>query len=204
MKKYLKNQFEFFGIKTKERRELQKQFLAEHGLPNPAFLEQVVVDLWNEPERELHHFAQEICFKLRKDWSSEIIELFEWMVTHKSWWDTVDFIASDLCGTYFKKFPEKREEVLEKWTHSDNKWLHRICIIFQIMYKAETDTDLLERHILLHKMSSDFFIQKAIGWALRQYGKVNPNWVLHFVEQNELKPLSRREALRIILKDNKC
>lgn len=201
MKKYLKNQFEFFGIKTKERRQLQKQFLVEHGLPSPDFLEQVVMDLWNEPEREFHHFAQEICFKLKKSWSPEIIELFEWMATHKSWWDTVDFIASDLCGTYFKKFPERKGAILEKWTLSENKWLHRICIIFQILFKEETDASILKRHILLHKDSDDFFIQKAIGWALRQYGKTNSAWVVDFVGSNKLKPLSKREALRIILKN---
>jgi len=195
---YMKNNFIFLGLKTPLRRELQKPFLVKTFLPvkNEAF--QMIKFLWQKPEREFHYFAQELAFKYSEQLEENDILLFEYMVTHQSWWDTVDFIAPKLVGMYFKQFPKKRNKYITKWVKTNNIWLQRSAILFQLHYKIELDTVLLSSIINELKNSNDFFIRKAIGWILRQYSRTNPNWVIDFVKNNNLNNLSSREALRLI------
>jgi len=126
------------------------------------------------------------------------IELFELMITNKSWWDTVDLITTNLVGNYFKLFPEQIIPITKIWIESDNIWLQRTCLIFQLKYKEEIDTDLLTDYILQLKDTKEFFINKAIGWILREYTRTNPEWVIDFVNKYELSNLSKREALKLI------
>lgn len=199
MKAYMKNKFEYLGIKTPERRELSKPFLIKSSLPAVDDLWPIIMELWEQPEREYQYFAQGLCAKylhyVKKDW----IDLYESLIIHKSWWDTVDFVAGTLVGDYFMKFPDSIPSVTKKWMHSRNIWLQRSCILFQLKYKKDTDTTLLTSFIKPLSDSKEFFIAKAIGWALREYSKTNPDWVLEFVEKNSLQPLSKREAIRRII-----
>ncbi|NRA91436.1 MAG: DNA alkylation repair protein, partial [Psychroserpens sp.] len=126
------------------------------------------------------------------------IELYEYMVTHKSWWDTVDFIAAHLMGGYFKTYPELRASFCEKWLNSGHMWLQRCAILFQLKYKDQADTELLSHMIESLLGSKEFFINKAIGWMLREYSKTNPKWVLNYASKTDLSPLSRKEAIRLI------
>jgi 3-methyladenine DNA glycosylase AlkD len=107
------------------------------------------------------------------------IKLIEYCLQQKSWWDSVDGIASDWLGPYFKLFPEQIVPVTSQWNKSKNMWLQRSSIMFQKAYKKDTDTTLLSRYILNCAHSKEFFIQKAIGWALREYSKTDPEWVIH-------------------------
>lgn len=120
------------------------------------------------------------------------------MVTHKSWWDTVDFIAAKLMGEYFTKFPEQRAIYVKKWIDSNNIWLQRCALLFQLKYKENLDTALLGAVINSLLGSKEFFINKAIGWILREYSKTNPNWVMEFANKTALGNLSKKEALRWI------
>jgi 3-methyladenine DNA glycosylase AlkD len=120
----------------------------------------------------------------------------EYCLVHMSWWDSVDGIASEWLGLYFKTFPEQIIPVTSKWIASNNIWLQRSCILFQKTYKKTTDIQLLGKYILHCSHSKEFFIQKAIGWALREYSKTDSNWVTAFVAKNPLAPLSKREALK--------
>lgn len=201
-KAYLKDKFEFFGIKTPKRREIQKPFLSKDFLPQKSDLTNLVKTLWQKPQREYHYFAQELVFKFRKELEKEDIELFEFMILNNSWWDTIDFIAPKLVSQYFKTFPTKRDFYVEKWINSGNIWLQRSAILFQLKDKEKIDLHLLTSVIRSLIPSNEFFINKAIGWILREYGKTNPDWVIRFVEnnKNELSNLSKREALRIINK----
>ena len=128
----------------------------------------------------------------------EDINLFEFMVTHKSWWDTVDYIANKLMGAYFREFPEKRHEYVRKWIASNNIWLQRSALLFQLKYKSDLDPELLGSTIRQLLGSKEFFINKAIGWVLREYSRTNPEWVKEFADMTELQPLSAREALRLM------
>ena len=197
-KAYLKDQFEFFGLKTPQRRAIQKPFLVKKYLPPKSELESLVKLLWSKPEREFHYFAQELGERYAKEFDQRDLELFEFMITHQSWWDTVDIIATKLVGVYFKKYPEEIAPTVDRWIASQNIWLQRTALLFQLHYKQELDQLLLSTTIQALLGSKEFFINKAIGWALRQYSRTNPDWVREFVRRTPLEPLSRREALRLI------
>lgn len=200
MAKYMKNNFEFFGINSPKRNEIQKQFLQKDFLPDKADLNFIVKKLWLKPQREFQYFAQSLVFKYKQQFSVGDIDLFEFMILNKSWWDSIDFIAPNLLGCYFKTFPEKRNTIIEKWLNSENIWLQRSCILFQLKYKENMDTSFLSKVINRLNNSNEFFINKAIGWVLREYGKTDSDWVVAFVQKTSLSKLSKREALRIILK----
>jgi 3-methyladenine DNA glycosylase AlkD len=200
MKKYMREQFEFLGIKVPERQSLLKEFFKKHGKPCLEDLPEVVLALWELPEREFQYIALSLLEKNVKKMSEEHLKLAETLIVSKSWWDTVDHLATRIVGTILKNYPELIAPYTRKWIQSDNFWLNRTAILFQLKYKTDTDESLLYDYIRMHKDSGEFFIQKAIGWALREYSKTNPGSVKRFVESEELAPLSRREALKIIKK----
>ncbi|WP_186757159.1 DNA alkylation repair protein [Echinicola salinicaeni] len=197
-KAYMKNNFDFFGLKTPLRRKIQHPFLIKSNLPPKEKLPELVEILWNKPERDFQLFAQELAYKYVKKLEIQDIDLFEYMVKNKSWWDTVDFIAVKLIGAYFEQFPQNRKKYVDKWLASDHLWLQRSALLFQLNYKKNLDKKLLVHTIQSLLGSKDFFINKAIGWILRQYSKTDPDWVIDFVQKTELANLSKKEALRLI------
>jgi len=197
-KAYMRHQFQFYGLKATVRREIQKPFFIKEYLPQKSEIEHIIKTLWEKPQREYQHFAQELAFKYVKQLELKDINLFEFMVTNKSWWDTVDFIANKLMGEYFKTFPNQKEKYVTKWLKSDNMWLQRSALLFQLKYKNKIDTVLLSSTIKSLLNSKEFFINKAIGWVLREYSRTNPNWVIEFVNNTELSTLSKKEALRLL------
>jgi len=124
--------------------------------------------------------------------------LLEKLITSKSWWDTVDTIAPHPVGKVAKETPSIVDDIIEGWSQSDNLWLCRSAILFQLRYKEETDETALYRYILANAESTEFFIQKAIGWALREYSKTNPSSVRKFIESHTLSKLSIREGSKYI------
>jgi 3-methyladenine DNA glycosylase AlkD len=196
MKKYMRDQFEYLGIKTPQNTALQKQFYKERGIPELAQLDEILRDLWALPQREFQYVGMGLLSKYEKQLPAEFIEPVEYLITTKSWWDTVDAIASHTVGTHFRRFPNVREKYLKKWRKSKNIWLRRTTILFQLSYKQETDFALLKQIISENLGSDEFFINKAIGWALRQYAYTDPQAVKKFVKSTPLPPLSRREAMK--------
>jgi 3-methyladenine DNA glycosylase AlkD len=196
MKKYMRNQFEFLGIKTPEAKALFKQLVAENGLPDVVEIEPTVRELWTWPEREYQYLALSLLGKLQKQLTPAVVPLLEHLVLTKSWWDTIDSIASHNVGKLLRQYPDHRDGVIGNWRESDNFWLRRVTLLFQLGYKAETDEALLFALVRANSDSSEFFIQKAIGWALREYSKTSPVAVKAFVEKQSLAPLSQREALK--------
>lgn len=209
MKRYMRDQFEYYGIKTPERRDLTKEFLKESGLPPAELVQPVIKELWELPQREYQYCAVGMLEKVMKSQTSlpttlqEMIEFFEYLITTKSWWDTVDSIAIRVVGMFFSKYPEFIKPCTEKWIQSGNIWLQRTAILFQLEYKDKTDETLLFNTIRQLTHSNEFFIQKAIGWALREYSKTFPQRVSEFVQQTHMAPLSKREALKVVNKKQK-
>ncbi len=197
-KAYLRSQFACYGLKTADRREIQKPFFTKEFLPPKSDMKEIIKILWQKPQREYHYFSQELAYKYIKQLEKSDIALFEFMVTHQSWWDTVDFIANKLIGAYFETYPGQRDLYIEKWLKSKNIWLQRSALLFQLRYKAHLDTGLLSFIIKSLLPSKEFFINKAIGWILREYSRTDPEWVIDFVNNTALAPLSKREALRLI------
>jgi len=198
MENYMRNQFEFLGIKSPKRKDLTRHFLRVNELPPIGDLEKVVNHFWESPKREYQYLAMEIANKYTKSMTVAHFKLLESMITTKSWWDTVDFIASNLVGSLYLKYPEEGFKQIELWRKSGNLWLVRTCIIFQLKFKENVDEKLLCSLIEENKTHPDFFIRKAIGWALRQYSKYKPERVKDIVNRIELSKLSNKEALKYI------
>ena len=196
MKRYMRDQFEYLGIKSPKFSELMKRHIAEHGLPPIAELDLMVRELWLLPQREFQYIATSFSERLNEQLPRNYIKTLENMLVNKSWWDTVDSIAGSIVGVHFRRFPDVREQYLAKWRKSDNFWLRRTTLLFQLGYKKETDFPLLCDLIRENLGSKEFFINKAIGWALRQYARTDPQAVKKFVKATPLEPLSRREAMK--------
>jgi 3-methyladenine DNA glycosylase AlkD len=200
MKAYLRNQFEHYGIKSALRRDLLKLVVTHHQVDINNHIRTISKALFTASYRELHHCGMELFEKhLRQRYLKDDIHQIEFFITTNSWWDTVDFISKHILGAYLNQFPEVTETVISKFSTSKNMWLNRSAILFQLGYKDQTDEQLFYKLCLQHRHSEEFFIQKAIGWALREYGKTNPESVLTFVRTNSLKPLSKREAIRNLI-----
>jgi len=198
MKKYMRDQFEYLGIKTPENVALQKNFYAKYGLPELSDLDEILRDLWILPQREFQYVAVGLLGKFEKQLPAQFIDTIEYLIITKSWWDTVDALAGHTVGTHFQRYPAIRKKYLTRWRKSDNIWLRRTTILFQLGYKKETDFALLCDIIRENLDSKEFFINKAIGWSLRQYAYTDPKAVKKFVKSTQLHPLSRREALKHI------
>jgi 3-methyladenine DNA glycosylase AlkD len=194
-KAYMRNQFEFFGLKAALRRSIIKEYLKE-GLPPRDQLQKIITELWQLPQREFQYFGIALIAAYKKQWDADFIPLIEFMITHKSWWDSVDGIASEITGPLFTKHPALIKKTTGKWNTSENFWMQRSSLLFQLKYKKKTDLQLLSKYIVRHSSSKEFFIQKAIGWVLREHSKTNPDWVIDFVSQHSLAALSKREALK--------
>lgn len=197
MEAYMKDNFSFLGIKTTPRRTLFNEIWKLHKEEVKQNAREIALELFSKKEREFHYCAIEILMKeLKKKYLKEDLQLIEKMIVTHSWWDSVDTIAKYLLGNYLAQFPEEIPNVIKRFSSSDNMWLNRSAILFQLDYKAQTDAELLFSICEKHKASKEFFIQKAIGWALRDYSRFNPKDVTEFVTKTDLKPLSKREALR--------
>jgi len=200
MAKYMRNHFSFFGIKTEERRQLFKLIWNDCKNKIAENPREIVLELYAKPQRELQYCAIEILIEqLKGNYQKEDIHLIEKLIITNSWWDSVDTIAKNILGQYLLEFPFETAAVIENFSNSENMWLNRSAILFQLGYKQITNFEILQSECEKHKNSNEFFIQKAIGWALREYGKSNPEAVKNFVDNTILKPLSTKEALRNII-----
>ena len=125
--------------------------------------------------------------------------MIEELIQIKSWWDTVDWLSPTLAGGILKRHPNLRTEYPDRWICTQNKWLVRSAILYQLKYKSAVDTQRLESYCLRHKDSKEFFIQKAMGWMLREYSKYNPSWVQTFFRNHDLPKLTIREGAKYIV-----
>jgi 3-methyladenine DNA glycosylase AlkD len=197
MEAYMKHRFPFLGIKKPERAACIKPILSEAKSWPDEDLHASCIWLWNQPEREFQYVAVSMLEAGKKQWTAESYELMLRMVTEKSWWDSVDTIASNLIGTYLlRQAAELRAAEARRLSADSYLWNQRTALLFQLMYKQQTDTALLAELIQAHSGSKEFFIQKAIGWVLRQYARTDASWVRAFVDENMLAKLSAREALK--------
>ncbi len=196
MSAYMQNMFPFLGIPKPELKELIRPFLKETSKEMLDWKK--VINLWNVDFREAKYVAIEYLEKHKKQIKPEDIEKLEYLIVTDSWWETVDSIDS-LVGICVRADSSLKKKMLE-WSEFDNIWLRRVSIDYQQKFREETDTDMLERVIINNLGSKEFFINKAIGWSLREYSKVNPQWVIDFISahKNEMASLSIKEASKYI------
>ena len=149
------------------------------------------------PEREFQYLAIGYMETVKDLFIPSDMNELEKLITTKSWWDSVDSINS-IVGHIAMKYPEVKEDIISQWIISDNIWLKRISIIFQLKYKENTDTEFLSKAISHNSKTNEFFINKAIGWILREYSKTNKEWVKNFIDHNALSKLSIREGSKYL------
>jgi 3-methyladenine DNA glycosylase AlkD len=196
MSKYMKFNFVFYGIKNPLRKRLQSEILNLTGKLDIETIKEFSHQAWYEPEREMQYFVIDLLISNRKKLDENDLHLMVFLIENKSWWDTVDAIASNLVGFLLKKYPN--EEFIKKCINSTNLWLQRTAIIHQLTYKKDTKEELLFELCKIKLNEKEFFIRKAIGWALRQYAKFAPEAVINFIKTNDLSNLSKREAIKNI------
>lgn len=192
---YMRNQYDFFGLKMPAWMALTKKIHAENGLPEGEDLKTLARLCFDDEHRELHYFAIETVQRCLKNQPPDFIEFLEELILTESWWDTVDWLAK-LAGLHFRRYPELTRPVTARWMDSGELWLQRVCLIFQLLYREKTDAALLFDYIRRVAGSKEFFLQKGAGWALREYSKTAPEAVTAFIEKEKLAPLTKREGLK--------
>ncbi|GLZ78898.1 hypothetical protein Afil01_37050 [Actinorhabdospora filicis] len=197
MAAYMRDLFPFLGLPTPIRRSASRPLLAETKSWPEAGLAALARACWALPEREYQYFATDVLVKRARALSPAFVPVLHELVTAKSWWDTVDALASRVAGPLVAAHPELAA-VMDEWIGEEDFWLARIAILHQLTYKGDTDTARLFAYCERRKGDTEFFIRKAIGWALREYAKTDPDAVREYVKRANLPGLSRREALKNI------
>jgi 3-methyladenine DNA glycosylase AlkD len=203
MQAYMKSAMPYYGVNLPEVRAISKRVFAEYPLTSCESWQLAVMELWREAKfREERYAAIGLLdLKAHRDcWTPQLMGLLEEMVITGAWWDLVDGIAH-VFGDLLRNHPKQIGPVMREWSTDENMWRRRVSIICQLTLKRDTDLDLLYSNIEHNLSDREFFIRKAIGWALRQYAWTDPKEVARYVaaHQSQLSALSRREALKNIL-----
>ena len=198
MGKYMRDKFNFLGIRGPKRTELFKKYF-----PTARKTKEIdwnfIETCWNKEEREFQYAIVYYLKAMQKFLKKGDISKLKYLVVTKSWWDTVDLL-SKIIGDVVNRNKELKTLMLEWSKKENNIWLRRVAILHQLSFKENVDKLLLETILEDNLCDSEFFINKAIGWALRDYSKVNPEWVRKFIEKNrsEMANLSLREAMKYL------
>ena len=196
MRAYMKNRFDFLGIAKPQLMRVCKPFFKGAGQADMDW--RFVQQCWADPHRELQYCALEYLRAVQSNLTPQDIPRLQHLIITKSWWDTADFLDR-IVGSIALRHPEVNA-VLLVWSQSENIWLRRVAIDHQLLRKEKTDTALLEQILRNNLGQSEFFINKAIGWALRDYSKTHPDWVRRFIAdyRQGMSRLSLREAQKYL------
>ena len=197
MSKYMLNKFEYIGIKTPERREIFKNFFKEYKNKEKIDWE-FVNKCWENKYREFQYVAADYLKNMKDKLTIDDIPKLKQLVLEKSWWDTIDNLDMTIGALALKD--SNVNKILLEWSLDENIWLRRIAIDHQLLRKEKTNTELLEKILKNNLGQAEFFINKAIGWALRDYSKISPEWVKNFIEKNKenMAKLSIKEASKYL------
>lgn len=197
MEKYMRNQFKFYGIKTKERRNLYKDIIKDDKKRGNIDWDFLYL-CFDDDYREINYLSLDYLQAMEKFLSFEDVEKLMPFVKTKQWWDSIDVIDTIIGNIGLKD--SRIEELMLKWSTDEDFWVRRIAINHQRKRKDKTNTESLEKIIVNNFGSDEFFINKAIGWSLREYSKVNPEWVKKFFDKysDKMNSLSIREGSKYI------
>ena len=196
MSAYMKDHFPFAGVKTPQRRALAKDVLGRTR-PSPDELLDFADACWSLPEREMQMVGADELRRHAKILGPEHLSTVRRLVANKAWWDSVDVLAIHVVGPMVRNHRELQAE-MDGWIDDPDLWIARTAILHQLLWKDETDTVRLETYLDRRADDREFFIRKALGWALRQYARTDPDWVAHVVDErrDRLAGLTVREALK--------
>lgn len=198
MSAYMRNLFPFLGVSAPDRTVILRKVSAEHGIPNQTQIIAAMRILWQMPEREFHIIATEFLNRHKKVLTKTFVSKHaKYFITNKSWWDSVDSLRPAIG--YVVSTNRELDDVIYDWIESDNKWLVRSALIHQLVLKDKVDSHKLFALCERRQQDKEFFIAKAIGWALRDYSYVDPVAVKKFIKNHpDLSPLAKREGMKAI------
>lgn len=201
MRAYMKSPMPFLGAQSPQQAQVFRQVFAAHPLATFDEWRDTVLTLWREARFREERYAAIALGGDRRCTAFQILDalpMYEEMVITGAWWDLVDDIAVHHVGGLLRRYPTQMREIMLAWSRDPDMWKRRTAILCQNAFKSATDASLLYACITPNLGDRDFFIRKAIGWALREYARTNPSSVRHFVQEHDaaLSPLSRREALK--------
>jgi 3-methyladenine DNA glycosylase AlkD len=198
MAAYMKTDMPIYGVKKPGRVPMMKELMARFPIGSRSEYEAAVRALWRQPHREEKYTAIALAVRYRNYITLSSVPLYRTMIVQGAWWDFVDSIAADLIGHVLLNQREPMSATLDMWIDDDDMWLRRTAIISQLRHKAATDVERLFRYSLKRANEKEFFIRKAIGWALREYAKTAPDAVRSFVLANRdaWSGLTYREATK--------
>lgn len=197
MAKYMKNKFDFLGIPRSELKKIEKIYFKE--IKSQEYIDYDFVNkCYEDTHREFQYLSIDYLINKKKFLTKEDIPFIKNLIITKSWWDTSDMIDR-LIGDMALK-DTSINEIIIKWSKDENIWLRRVSIIHQLLRKEKTNTELLETIIVNNLENNEFFINKAIGWALRDYSKTNKEWVSNFINKykDKMANLSIKEASKYL------
>ena len=197
MAAYMKNHFSFFGIGSKQRKKLEKDIFKEDKTIGKIDWEFLYL-CFDHPHREMQYAVSDYLLMMQKYLRYEDIKKMEYFVRNKQWWDSID--AFDTIFGDIGLIDERVDQIMLDWSIDENMWMRRIAIDHQLIRKDKTNKELLGQIIENNLGSNEFFINKAIGWSLREYSKTNPTWVKAFIEKHheDMAKLSIKEASKCI------
>lgn len=197
MSKYMQDKFRFLGVRGITRTEIYKKYFPDTRKTKIIDWD-FVESCWNKEEREFQYVVVYYLKAMQKFLKREDISRLKYLIVTKSWWDTVDLLAK-VIGSLVIRI-EGYDQIMLEWSKDSNIWLKRVAILHQLSLKEKVDKQILERILVGNLGDSEFFINKAIGWALRDYSKYNPEWVREFIKKNKdnMANLSIREASKYI------
>ena len=197
MQRYMKSAMPYLGVQTPAWRPLAKRLARAYPQVDARALAETVRELWyGATYREERYVALELTGGRR--WQRlELLPLYDELIVDGAWWDFVDALAIHRAGPLLREHPAEVTPMIRRWAADDDRWRRRSAVICQVGSKAATDTGLLAYCIERNLADRDFFLRKGIGWALREFSRVDPGWVIAFLAAHPgLSPLSRREANR--------
>ena len=198
MAAYMKTETPFYGVTSSARRTISGTVRTEFAATTRAEYERAVRALWSGRYREEKYLAVAYARSFPRFITLSSIPLYRMMIVRGAWWDFVDEIAAHLVGTVLLRQRDLLTPRIDEWTTNGDMWLRRTSILSQLRHKSQTDTTLLDVACTRNLGSTEFFIRKSIGWALREYAKTNPAWVRAYVSDHELEMsgLTHREAMK--------
>jgi len=202
MAAYMKTSMPFYGVPKPAREQIYREFKTRFAISNRKDYERAVLSLWALPHREEKYFALDVARTWRDFIVPDSMPLYRRLIEEGAWWDFVDEVAAHLVGTVLLHNRKEIAPLMDQWIDDADMWIRRAAIISQLKHKDRTDHVRLFRYSLAQAAEKDFFIRKAIGWALRQYAYTAPERVRDFITRNrgKLSPLTYREASRVLIK----
>ena len=197
MSKYMQDKFRFLGVRGATRMEIYKKYFPE-ARKSKAIDWDFIENCWNKEEREFQYVVVYYLKAMQKFLKREDISRLKYLIVTKSWWDTVDLLAK-VVGSLVIGI-EGYDQIMLEWSKDSNIWLKRVAILYQLSLKDKVDEIILDKILVNNLGDNEFFINKAVGWALRDYSKFNPEWVREFIRKNKdnMANLSIREASKYI------